>query len=119
MDQRPKVKGASTPVGMTFGERAGKAEYTVVQRIGGLTVQVRIVVDTTYAQQSLAVAEVLTPALTWTKVADLPPSLWHGRVAFIKTESGSVRLTTLKHPPEELHQLELDLFVQAAAVLDV
>lgn len=45
-------------------------------RLGGHTVRVRIRRDF-YEMQSHAVVEVLTPALTWTPLADEPAATWH------------------------------------------
>ncbi len=50
-------------------------QLTVVCRAGEHTVRVRVRRDH-YAHQSHAIAEVLTPALTWTVLAHQPTSLW-------------------------------------------
>lgn len=44
----------------------------------GRSIRVRIKRDS-YKQQSSAVAEVLTPALTWTTLAEEAPATWHDR----------------------------------------
>lgn len=48
-----------------------------VYQLGTVKVRVRVVRNS-YANQSYALAEVLTPALTWTEVAKELSGNWHG-----------------------------------------
>jgi hypothetical protein len=60
----------------------------------GHVVRASIVMDS-YAKQSSAVAEVLTPALTWTKLVEIMPSEWHAAldVKFYDAETHFAHLT--------------------------
>jgi len=61
----------------SFGPTGRGYQLTRVHRLGRHTVRVRVTRDF-YQFQSLAVAEVLTPALTWTPLAGQPPCLAPG-----------------------------------------
>lgn len=49
---------------------------TQTHHLDGYTVRVRVHRDF-YLHQSWAIAEVLTPALTWTELVTAPPADWH------------------------------------------
>jgi hypothetical protein len=53
----------------------GCCQLTRIHRLDGHTLRVRVYRDS-YAFQSTATVEVLTPALTWTVLADQPPEDW-------------------------------------------
>ena len=55
---------------------------TEVYRLGSETVRVRVRSDF-YVPQSYAVAEVLTPARTWTQLATRSPETWHAKSSAI------------------------------------
>ena len=48
-----------------------------VYQVGSVKVRIRVHRDS-YARQSYALAEVLTPALTWTEIAKELSGNWHG-----------------------------------------
>ncbi|MFF0172905.1 hypothetical protein [Micromonospora profundi] len=54
----------------------GTYELTRVHHSDGYVLRVRVYRDS-YAKQSTAVAEVLTPLLTWTIIASSPGGGWH------------------------------------------
>ncbi|WP_435204968.1 hypothetical protein [Micromonospora sp. bgisy143] len=54
----------------------GNYELARVQHADGYVLRVRVHRDS-YAKQSTAVAEVLTPLLTWTIIASSPGGDWH------------------------------------------
>ncbi|MEU1238344.1 MULTISPECIES: hypothetical protein [Micromonospora] len=54
----------------------GSYELTRVHHSDGYVLRVRVCRDS-YATQSTAVAEVLTPLFTWTIIASSPGSGWH------------------------------------------
>ena len=60
----------------SFGTTSQGYILTRIHHVNGLTIRIRIHRDS-FQYQSSAVAEVLTPALTWTRVAEHPPSQWH------------------------------------------
>ena len=62
-----------TSVDAVFAETGGGYRWTEVLRLAGHTVRVRVHRDA-YPGQSWAVAEVLTPHLTWTALVDAPTS---------------------------------------------
>lgn len=112
-------KFASQPVSVTFGDVGNKVRLEVAQRVGAHLIRVVIVVDPSYASQSFAYAEVLNGALQWTQLVSTPASVWHDKVAWVKDEKGAHRITDETSPTKALHELELELFVKAAAILDV
>jgi hypothetical protein len=66
---------AITDLDESAGITRGRYHYTRVVSIAGRTVRARIQRDF-YPQQSCAVAEVLAEDMTWTHLADDPPSNW-------------------------------------------
>jgi hypothetical protein len=54
----------------------GSYELTRVHHIDGYVLRIRVYRDS-YAKQSTAVAEVLTPLFTWTIIASSPGHSWH------------------------------------------
>ncbi|WP_194820930.1 hypothetical protein [Micromonospora sp. S-DT3-3-22] len=88
-----------TVVDRSFGERGAGYDLTEVRRTaGGHRLRVRIHRDP-YPQQSHALVEVLTPAMTWTPLADEPTSTWHPA-----TPSRSTTPTPLENLTERLFQ---------------
>lgn len=57
---------------------------TQTQQLDGHTVRVRVHRDF-YQDQSWAVADVLTPALTWTEIATAPANDWHPSTPPVRT----------------------------------
>lgn len=55
---------------------SGSYELTRVHHSDGYVLRVRVYWDS-YAKQSTAVAEVLTPLFTWTIIASSPGHSWH------------------------------------------
>jgi hypothetical protein len=84
-------------INVNTGDR-NNGQSTVLQLTAktstGHVVRASIVLDS-YARQSSAVAEVLTPALTWTKLVEIMPSEWHAalNVGFNDTEAHFAQLT--------------------------
>jgi hypothetical protein len=60
----------------SFGTTGQGYTLTRVHQENALRIRISIRRDF-YLHQSSAVAEVLTPALTWTRIAEHPPSQWH------------------------------------------
>ncbi|SCF42593.1 hypothetical protein GA0070216_11594 [Micromonospora matsumotoense] len=95
-----------TVVDRSFGERGGGYDLTEIRRTsGGHRLRARIHRDP-YPPQSHALVEVLTPAMTWTALADEPPSAWHPATPYRSTS------------PTPLENLAERLFQRAAAILD-
>ena len=67
---------AAPAVDESFGTTGQGYHLTRIHHVGNHTLRVDIHRDS-YARQSHAVAELLTPALTWTLLASEPPSGWH------------------------------------------
>ncbi len=63
-------------IDVTFGGTGQGYAFTRIHRIAGHTVRIRVRRDT-YVDQSVAVAEVLTPGMTWTDLVAEPPNNWH------------------------------------------
>jgi hypothetical protein len=61
----------------TTGTHAGADIVQRIYLVGDAKVRVRVHRDS-YARQSWALAEVLTPALTWTEIAVELSGNWHG-----------------------------------------
>ncbi|MFI9643533.1 hypothetical protein ACIG87_26360 [Micromonospora sp. NPDC051925] len=107
----PADDAGTTPHGLTvvdrsFGERGGGYDLTEIRRTGsGHRLRVRIHRDP-YPRQSHALVEVLTPAMTWTVLADESPSAWHSATPYRSTS------------PTPLENLAERLFQRAVAILD-
>jgi hypothetical protein len=67
------VTEIETTIGRTTN---GGPRITRIYHCGEHTVRVRVARDF-YSAQSFALAEVLTPALAWTKVCEQPPEEFH------------------------------------------
>ncbi|WJK33138.1 hypothetical protein [Solwaraspora sp. WMMA2065] len=101
---RPTSAGM-TVVDRTFGEHGQGYEVTEIRRTGGgLLLRVRIHRDA-YPQQSHALVEVFTPAMTWTRLTHEPVSAWHDTTP--SSSSSAMPLTDLAER----------LFRRAAAIL--
>ncbi|WKU03432.1 hypothetical protein [Micromonospora sp. HUAS LYJ1] len=106
----PTSDGDTTPQNLTvvdrsFGERGGGYDLTEIRRTGGgHRLRVRIHRDP-YPRQSHALVEVLTPAMTWTVLADEPISAWYPATPYHSTT------------PTPLEKLAERLFRRAAAIL--
>lgn len=106
----PAGEGDTTPHGTTlvdrsFGERSGGYNLIEIRRTGsGHRLRVRIRRDP-YERQSYALIEVLTPALTWTELADEPASAWHPATPYSSTS------------PTPLENLAERLFKRAVVIL--
>jgi len=72
----------------------GCYDLTRVHHHGGHTLRIRIVRDY-YAHQSRAHADVLTPALTWTEVASIHPSAWHGDTPLVTDTAAPLNTVAL------------------------
>ncbi|MEU6022605.1 hypothetical protein [Micromonospora sp. NPDC047134] len=96
---------AAVLVDRSFGVRGQSYDLSEIRRTGaGHLLRVRIHRDS-YPQQSYARVEVLTPAMTWTDLADEPAAAWHSG-----TPSRSTTATPLENIAERLFQ-------RAAAIL--
>lgn len=78
------------------------------------TVRVRIRCDVAYPKQSSAVAEVLTPALTWTPLATAPYTDWAPNSPYYRAsgEANGRKAAAFGHKVAE------GLATRAAAILD-
>lgn len=103
---------AITELETTIGSTAnGGPRITRIWHCGEHTVRARVAHDS-YRQQSYALAEVLTPALEWTKVCETPLEDFHAR-----SSNGA----TVRKTPTEQQLLDLadDLMRRAARILRV
>ena len=95
----------ATLVDRSFGERGQGYDLTEIRRTAaGHLVRVRIHRDS-YLHQSYARVEVLTPAMTWTDLADEPAAAWHPGTSYRSSTA-----TPLENVAERLFQ-------RAAAIL--
>ncbi|WP_194913257.1 hypothetical protein [Catenulispora rubra] len=98
-----------TAIGTTAN---GGSRITRIWHCGEHTVRARVAHDS-YRQQSFALAEVLTPALEWTKVCETPPEDFH-------FETFGNHNKVPKHPTEaDLLALAEDLMRRACQILHV
>jgi hypothetical protein len=97
-----------TTIGTTTN---GGPRITRIWHAGEHTVRARVAYDA-YREQSFALAEVLTPALEWTKVCETAPEDFHARSA----RGVKVRKTPTE---DELLALADDLMHRAARILRV
>ena len=89
----------------SFGTtRDGCYELTRVHHHNDRVIRIRIHRDS-YAHQSSAVAEVLTPELTWTELAHVLPTHWHHTTPY---RTGN---------PAPLEPLAEQLLTRAVAIL--
>ncbi|SCL17784.1 hypothetical protein [Micromonospora inyonensis] len=105
--QDDKVKTThrgTTLVDRTFGEHRQGYDLTEIRRTHGNLLRVRIHRDA-YQHQSYALVEVFTPAMTWTQLANEPPSTWHAGTPYRSTS------------PTPLENLAERLFQRADAIL--
>jgi hypothetical protein len=93
----------------SFGTTDQAYHLTRVHHVGEHTLRVRIHRDA-YDFQSHAIAEVLTPAMTWTQLAAEPPSVWHEATPSLYAAKAKVR-------PEALHPLAERLLQRATTIL--
>lgn len=74
------------------------------------TIRARVRADA-YPHQSHAVAEVLTPQLTWTDIVTIPPSEWHSELP------SYLAVDTSQQADEVLSELTRERGYRAAAIL--